>query len=89
MVIKNEQEILNRLNMVEAGHEQLKEAIEANTILTQQIQTNTQDIIDLFQTAKGGLKTAVWLGGMIKWGGGVLGGVVGAYLAVKAYLGQP
>jgi len=75
-----------RMDRIETGHEELKQAMATNTAMTLEIKNNTDELVELFKTAKGGFKTASWLGGAIKTISATVAAVIGAYLAVRAWL---
>ncbi len=91
---RNDQAFINRLDALEQGHEQLKKSIDINTamthentLMTEQIQNNTSELIELFLAAKGGLKVAIWLARVIKIIGGAAAAGFGGYIAIKSYFG--
>ncbi len=80
--------LIGRMDTLEHRQDELKKSIDTNTLITKQIQENTDELIGLFNTAKGGLKTATWLAGAFKFISGLVVAGIAFYLAVKSFLGH-
>jgi hypothetical protein len=79
-------EMMERIIKLEAGHKRLSDAVEQNTEITKEVNDNTKELLELFAAAKGGIRTAVWLGKVVRWTAGIVASCVGGYIAVKTFL---
>jgi hypothetical protein len=80
-------EMMERILKLEAGHKRVSDAVDYNTAMTKQVHDNTKELLELFAAAKGGFKTALWLGRAVRWTAGIVASLVGGYIAVKTFLG--
>lgn len=66
----------------------LERELKENTELTEDISGDTKQLLDLFQTAKGGFKVVGWIGTFAKWSVGLAAGLVALYAAWQKVKGQ-
>lgn len=64
---------------LKAGEERMsrmEEAISANSTQSKATHERTDEMVQMFEAMKGGLKVFAWIGNGLKWTAGVLGAVV-------------
>ena len=61
----------------------LETAMAANTALTQDLRSDTQELLDLFRTAKGGFRVVGWIGTFAKWSTGLAAAAMALYTAFQ------
>lgn len=66
----------------------LETAMAANTAITQELRTDTQELLDLFRAAKGGFRVVGWLGTFAKWLAGFAAAAVALYAAFQNMRGH-
>ena len=60
----------------------LEVAMSANAVATERLTGDTQELLDLFRSVKGGFKVMGWLGGFAKW----VAGIAAAFAAIYAFV---
>lgn len=68
-----------RMDCLEAG-------LKTNTELTKKISEDTNELVAIFKSLKGGFKVLGWFGAMAKWVGGIALAVTSIYAAWQAML---
>lgn len=74
--------LANQIEHLEAEVAELKKELEEFKGIQIEINRNTamtQELLDLFQSVRGGFKVLGWLGNLAKWVGGLAAGCYGIY----------
>ena len=61
---------------------ELEDALIVNTELTKKQASDTADLLDLFNSVKGGFKVLGWIGGFAKW----VAALVACFAAIYAFV---
>ncbi len=75
----------DRMDDMETLQTELKTAIDENTAMTTQVRDNTEEMVELFKTMKGGLKILAALGTVAKWISAVSAAGAVVWLATKGW----
>ena len=70
-----------RLGFIEVGHERIVKSLDQNN-------QATDEILELVKTLKAGGVLLKWVGNVVKWGAGVVAGVVAVEAAYHQWLGK-
>lgn len=68
----DEQALETRLRKLEDGHKTLSHKVDANTVITQQIKTDTAELVFIFKAAGEGIRSVVRVGKGVRWFAGSL-----------------
>ena len=75
-------EIHTRLTQLEAGQTNLEMEIRANTRLTNGMQQDVSEVLDILGTAKSGFKVLGVMGQVIKWSASIVAAVAAVWAAL-------
>jgi hypothetical protein len=73
-------DITQSIDLLKSQHNEIRKAVDENTIITNTIKANTDEIIEFFKAGKGFFKIAGYAGTIAKW----LGAVAAAVTAIWA-----
>lgn len=77
-----------RLAALETDVAAIKKAMAENTRITEEGNKSIAELLELFGTAKGGLRVAMWLGNSLKWTATLAAAMIGAWLAIREAIGK-
>lgn len=77
-----------RLAALETDVAAIKKAMAENTRITEEGNKSIAELLELFKTAKGGLRVAMWLGNGLKWTATLAAAMIGAWLAIREAIGK-
>lgn len=77
-----------RLAALESDFIQLKKDVAENTRITKEINSSTDELLELLKTAKGGFRVAYWLGNFIKWTAGIIVALLAVWAAAREVMGK-
>jgi hypothetical protein len=60
-----------------------EKSVQENTALTQKNSKDTEEILEIFRSMKGGAEVLRWIGNIVKWAAGIGASVVVLYFAFK------
>jgi hypothetical protein len=72
-------EITDRLDRQEARHSEFREQLATNTAITVTVKTKTDEMYDILETFKGGMKVLSSLGTIAKWVAGIAGAITAVF----------
>lgn len=75
------------VEQLQVQHREIKQQIAANTALTEQVHTNTKDLVEAWTALAGGVRVLGWLGHIAKWAAGLL--ALGTAVWGAMHLGSP
>lgn len=78
--------LVEKVAGIELRQVDISERLEVNTQITAEISRNTADIVEVWQSVKGGMRVLGWLGLAAKWLAIVAGCVTAVSAAVYALL---
>lgn len=81
MTDEDKAEMHARLTQLEVGQTNLEQAITANTRLTNGLQQDVGEVLDILGTAKSGFKVLGVLGNVIKWTASFIAAVLAVWAA--------
>lgn len=74
-------EITQSIDLLKTQHGEIRSAVDQNTVITNEIKTNTDEIITFFKAAKGFFIMAGYFGKVAKWFGAVAAAVTAVWAA--------
>lgn len=80
-VVRKEQSTISA--EIRAEQAALRAELKKNTEATTEVRELTQEMVTLFDTAKGFFKMAGWIGNALKWVAGVAAALVGLWVIFK------
>jgi len=74
-------DITQSINLLKSQHSEIRAAVDQNTIITNDIKANTEEIIEFFKAGKGFFITLSYLGKAAKWVTAISGAIAVAWAA--------
>lgn len=75
------QEITQDISTLKAQHGEIRKAVDENTVITNDIKKNTEEIIEFFKAGKGFFKIAGYAGTVAKWVTAIAAAIAGVWAA--------
>ena len=74
-------DITQSIDLLKAQHSEIRAAVDQNTIITNDIKANTEEIIEFFKAGKGFFKIAGYAGTVAKWVTAIAAAIAGVWAA--------
>lgn len=74
-------DLTQRMVDMEIGHSDLRRMVTENTALTQQVASDTRDLVEWTKASQGAFRVLVVLGNVAKWGASIAAALGAAYAA--------